>query len=373
MAWTYFTSYLDGTRPIRKAERDELFDQLALNLPCPPRYSVNATALTAVKTSLLTTDRLQLDDTLGSPITGRLESVLAAISSTAFVNYAAARAAALASESLTETDLTAILGDSVDAYRLWNFYKRWIDNLIPSAPAPTFRYRTSSATKTKYGFNEYGTLSSPPKFYRKETVHREHSLCTSTNPTEFCPDDCCTRIVDFTNDYDSAGIASYENDYTETGCPSNGYLCGFFLGYDTKDWRIYYETGGGCCVGGGYYSNLLSDEYTTAQLIAAVDAALPAYSGSFNTGTTSAIYTVLTDETQVAKRGFEYKFVLPDLTGCTSYRLDWTMDFTSGGITTPVAMYYVWDGIATETPVYTVAPPSTTAEVITISTPVASA
>jgi hypothetical protein len=112
----------------------------------------------------------------------------------------------------------------------------------------------------------------------------------------------------------------------------------------------------------GSYTETLSDEYTTAQLISDVDAAIPAFSGAFSTGSGTAFFDVTTDELTATKRALEYKFALPALValGYTTYRLDWVERFTpEGGSPTDTAKFYNWDGSATETGVYTVSAPST--------------
>lgn len=107
----------------------------------------------------------------------------------------------------------------------------------------------------------------------------------------------------------------------------------------------------------------LSDEYTTVELEADVDAALPAFSGGYSSGACSdgAFFDISTDERTITKRAMEYLFELPDLTGHVCYRIDWEEVFTpeGGGSPTVTPKFYNWDGVATETPAYTIDPPAT--------------
>lgn len=104
----------------------------------------------------------------------------------------------------------------------------------------------------------------------------------------------------------------------------------------------------------------LSSEYTTAQLLTDVDAALPAFSGSYSSGVTcTAFYDLSSNELTATKRALQYKFaILGGLGGC--YKITWVERFTpeGGGSPTDTARSYLWDGVATETGVYTITPPS---------------
>jgi hypothetical protein len=129
MAWTYFTSYLTGSRPITKNERDELYDQLATKLACPGQFSLNATPQTAIKNSLLITDLASLHDSSGGADTvDRLGAIIDAAAAS-ISNLAAAKTAALAAEGISSGNLTTILASRMDDYHLWNYYKRLIENI----------------------------------------------------------------------------------------------------------------------------------------------------------------------------------------------------------------------------------------------------
>lgn len=130
--WTYFTAYLDGSRPVREAERNELLDNLAALLIASgcsgSGYTLNSTELTAVKSSGLITDRARLDSSGTLAARDRIETLISTASA-AFSNYASARSTALSGEGISSSDLTDILNGGLDDYRLWNYYKRLIDAL----------------------------------------------------------------------------------------------------------------------------------------------------------------------------------------------------------------------------------------------------
>lgn len=132
MTWSYFTAYLDGSRPITKAERDELYDNLATVLTTSgcsgAGYSLNATDQAAIKASNLLTDRASLDGPGATNTQGHLHTILETASS-AFTNYASAVSAALSAEGLTSTTRGEILTARVESYKLWNYYRRVIDAL----------------------------------------------------------------------------------------------------------------------------------------------------------------------------------------------------------------------------------------------------
>jgi hypothetical protein len=170
MTWTQFTAYLDGTRPIRKEERDELYDQLAALFTggCSASgYTLNAADLVTVKASNVLTDRARMDGPSSALYRDRL-SVLISTASAAFSNYSSAVTTALTGEGITSTERDALLNANVDSWKLWNYYKRLIDALA-CLPTISVQCRTRSASKTKCGFLEFGSPSSPPKYYRTKT------------------------------------------------------------------------------------------------------------------------------------------------------------------------------------------------------------
>ena len=100
---------------------------------------------------------------------------------------------------------------------------------------------------------------------------------------------------------------------------------------------------GSAGAGGSNVTLTLSDEYTTAQLIADVVADLPSYPGTY-AGTCSSLRDLSSNELTYSIRRFKYKFILPDLTGFSCYKIAWLEGAT--------AKSYFWNGTDTETPEY---------------------
>ncbi len=281
----------------------------------------------------------------------------------------------------------------------------------PDVPASTFYKRTASASKTKCGYAEFTSPSSPPKRYLTSTLAgtgtRVAYLVSSDfvggcpapgSPTPNCDacvggDDNCKQkfvcsisgsctvsrpecVTTNTTNYNRKEyfpcdtLAADENE--SVTCPA-GFctglsqdLCSLFgsPSYTNTVATIFIDDP---CDTRAVKVNCnftatLSIEYTTADLISDVDAAIPAFSGVFSTGSGTAFYDLSTDELTATKRALEYKFELPALValGYTTYRLDWVERFTpEGGSPTDTAKFYNWDGSATETGVYTVSAPST--------------
>lgn len=395
MSWVYFTTYLDGTRPITKAERDELADQLALKLTFPcGRFGLDATRQTAIRASLLATDLIGVRDG-GSTFA---QGIYTAITSTYAVAFGgssavlAAQATALAAEGITDTALAAIRSANVDSYRYWNFLKRFIDALVPTSAAPTALRRTVSASKSKAGYVEFDGPSSPPRIYLRTTA--SGSVTLESFSVADCSSGCLYKRVTTTNgqvnfDPDTM-LESYSGTWevaedTDGDCvvdlttpfdPTGGALNGDGDTVSTTLTTLV-TSGSAICNSGNLFtgSNTFTrtNEFTTALLDTNVDAALT-LPGSFSAGslsTPSLGYRELTtDEMDLAKTKSEYKFTLPSLValGYVTYRLDWIERFAplGGGSPTDTAKFYNWDGVATETPVYTVAAPATNGTVTVI-------
>lgn len=123
--WSHFTSYLDGTRSIAKAERDELYDNLVtLLVDCESSESLDSAAMTAIKDSGLLTD---IAKRTGAAVE-RFEAVLQAVAAD-FSNFSTVESAALSAEGLSSTQRDAIVAAEIEDYRLWNYYRRIIDGL----------------------------------------------------------------------------------------------------------------------------------------------------------------------------------------------------------------------------------------------------
>lgn len=392
MSWAYFTAYLDGTRPITKAERDELADQLAakLTFPCG-RFGLDATRQTAIRASLLATDLIGVRDGVSTFAQG----LYTAITSTYAVAFGgssavlAAQTTALAAEGITDTQLAAIRTSAADHFRLWNFYKRFIDALVPTIASSTGYSRSVSASKSKVGYVEFDGPSSPPRIYLRTTASGSVTLASFSAAD--CSSGCYYKRITTTNgqvDFDpDTMLESYSGTWqvaedTDSDCvvdlttpfdPTGGALGG---DGDTATVTLttLVTSGSGVCNSGNLFtgSNTFTrtNEYTTALLNTKVDADLT-LPGSFSAGLSTLGYRELTtDEIDLAKTKSEYKFALPSLValGYVTYRLDWIERFSplGGGAPTDTAKFYNWDGVATETPVYAVAPPATNGTVTVI-------
>ena len=386
MPWSHFTTLLDGTRPITKLERDELYDQLAAKF-CPPRYTLPSATMTPLKASLLITDRAAIFDSLFNSTTfGRLETLITGVSG-AFSNTAAAKTSALALAGITAGNLGTILAALTDDYRLWNFLRSWIDLLTPNPPPnPTFVSRTASASKTKCGFGEWsGYESTPPKFYRRCSYsgtgiyYYYDPMCDPVSPTG-----SSEASYNITGSQYEGTLCAYSRDEQlcvtfgdgSTSCTSaSGPAQPLLLGWTsetisaTSYYRINSLSGGCGQIQTETETRSLSDEHTTAQLITEALAAIPAFSGIYLGGVQTALNNIASDEFTVSVRSMQYKFTLPTLTGYTAYRIDWTEVFTpTVGSPTGTDRSYTWDLSASETPAYTITAPSTegsTAVVIT--------
>jgi hypothetical protein len=132
MTWSYFTAYLDGSRPITKAERDELYSNLSVLFPASGcyshGYSLNSTDQAAILASNLLTDRASLDGPNSLHLHGRFGAIVAAAAS-AFTNYSAAVSAALTNAGITATERDAITAANMDDHRLWNYYRGLLNGL----------------------------------------------------------------------------------------------------------------------------------------------------------------------------------------------------------------------------------------------------
>lgn len=256
------------------------------------------------------------------------------------------------------------------------------DDPCDGPPAPTLVCRTSEATLSKCGFTEYGTPSSPPKYYIDRTLAGSmtvESLLSGCTPciakhvytySGVCTWDTvvCTvnKAGQLTDDYYSDCV-NLSSSNTFATCQLD--VIGVFsplaadcssLTETTTQYKI--DGTNTCCTiasfGFQFYGSItetLSNEYTNAVLSANVSAALPTYSGSFADGNCqSALYDLSSDEVTMTKRKTEYKFTIPSLTGYSCYRITWVERFApeAGGSPTNTALTYIWNGTATETPVY---------------------
>jgi len=254
------------------------------------------------------------------------------------------------------------------------------DPCNPVAPEPSLVGRAVSATRTKCGFPEnLGYESTPPKIYLKRTF--TGSLVNRTYDSGVS---CSGTFVDNQSDYDgycewgmddcAAPITSgLTVDSTPWPCgdpmPTG---CADLECVPTQDSTNSYYTADAVCRGAtiflGAAHDALSDEYTTAELIAAVEAALDSFSGSFDSESTSSFRDLSDEETTYSVIRAQYKFVLPTLTGVTCYKITWDEVFhaEAGGSSVLASRSYLWDGIATETDVYDLDEPASADGSITI-------
>lgn len=259
----------------------------------------------------------------------------------------------------------------------------------PSAPSPTLVCDSISASITKCGFEEFGTPSSPPKIYRTKTqtgglwdyintgtADEERYQNTFSGSLEYARSSCSTTD---TRQLDILYVSGSNNSNctaTKTVTGANSRVdtdlgSGVFVG--TQLWgtncagttadqlqgcdsevvvsttvKTYATTScspafTGGTVSGNTVTLTLSNEYTTAHLIADVEAALPSYPGTW-AGTCSSLRDLDSDELTYTIRRFKYKFELPDLTGYSCYKITWLEGAT--------AREYIWNGTDTETPEY---------------------
>ncbi len=242
--------------------------------------------------------------------------------------------------------------------------------------------RSAEASLTKCGFEEWpGYESTPPKIYLTSTLAGTLYAENTDNNCQTCE----TRIV-----YNYSGSASYQRiscsygdgrtvavdnyspDCSTLSSSSSSQATDVSLSFFTDSYTstIHSVTGTGCVDSGtaqeAYYhgsaENVLSNEYTTADLLDDVDSELPDFSGDFGTPCEAAIYDITSDELTITKRKIQYKFTWPiSLTASlySCYKIEWAEVFTpeSGSVVT-TSKSYQWNGTDTETPVYTIDVPT---------------
>ncbi len=261
----------------------------------------------------------------------------------------------------------------------------------PCCPAAVIYCDYISASLTKCGFAEFGTPSSPPKKYRtKAQTGGLTNSCDFGGPNEqtdasfwygditYARGSCaitdtrylrvgvtlgtdvgnCFGVRDFAGEKaddlsggDSKGCYMWATDcatvtlYALQGCCTG---TGTIVSTTVKTYADNSCPPFGCedgTVTGPTVTVTLSNEYTTAHLIADTISALPSYPGTFSTsGSCSSYRNLSSDELTYSLRRFKYKFILPDLTGIECYKITWLEGATP--------REYEWNGTDTETPVY---------------------
>lgn len=255
-----------------------------------------------------------------------------------------------------------------------------------SVPSPTIKCDSITSSATKCGFGEYVDVSTPPKIYIQKAFSGSSYIQNWNGDPAGCYGDCFEQTE---YEYSGASRGDYDCIFTESGNLKETVTspCGstvtsitntpctaidqapFSGNYNqtlTKTSKTY--NGIGCQSGTGFYTGgsvaeTLSDEYTTDVLIYKTLSSLPSYPNTF-TGTCSSLRYLSADELTYSIRRFKYKFQLPNLAGYTCYKITWLEGST--------VKTYIWDGIATETPVYGPVNEPSTNGTIAISSIVAS-
>lgn len=241
-----------------------------------------------------------------------------------------------------------------------------------------------SYTESKCGFPEQsGYESSPPKFYREQTWSG-----TLTVEQWDAPD--CDLGIGFRTEF-SEYIFSGTSFVSESDCsitpgnlleqpdgditpipvePMSNFVNGVNTNsqpavitsttYTITNDGVCYPSGGESFKKSGEAVETLSDEFSTAELLSRVDGALDfiSYPGTW-AGDCFALRDLTDDEVTYTIQRFKYKFILPDLTGYSSYTINWVERFTpeGGGSPTDTPRSYTWNGTDTETSVRTVLEP----------------
>lgn len=242
-------------------------------------------------------------------------------------------------------------------------------------------FRTVEASLSKCGHTEWpGYESTPPKYYLTNTLSGTQ---TAEQTTTDCVT-CNTKIIyawsggtsftapscSYVSETGQVQVDQYDNDCdnltTSATAPAGDVFEGVPGFTDSYSSTVHTSTGDGCLTNNQYIgtaTNTLSDEYSTLMLEGFVDAALPAFSGDFNAGTSTALFDLSSDEVTCTKRGVQYKLQwAQSLTAirASCYKIEWAEVFTpeSGSVVT-TSRSYLWNGSDTETPVYTINPPAT--------------
>lgn len=241
-------------------------------------------------------------------------------------------------------------------------------------PLPELVCDSISASKTKCGFSEFGTASSPPKKYLTKT--QSGGLIDSTfvsgdtytnswsGALDYSRPACTTSdtrqlYVTVTGGCSASITLTGSSGQIEAGGTANGLFVWDVNCAGTTSLPLYGCSGptvisttvteyasppcGAAGATGSTVTLTLSNEYTTALLISDTEAALPSYPGTYS-GTCSSLRDLSSSELTYTIRRFKYKFILPDLTGIACYELSWLEGSTP--------MTYTWNGTDTETPVY---------------------
>lgn len=408
--WSHFTAYLDGSRPITAAERDELWANYELALTaCDGTHTLDATLLATLKASELITDLTPLKISGASAGTVDLSKTIATVTSSVFSpSGSSALGTAATAEGLSSPDYDALFdattrarATTFDDYRIWNVLKRCIDALAcsGSAPLPVLKVRTASGSKTKCGFDEFGPPSTPPKKYLVKTYSGVFTdlgfsgpgATTTYSGAETYSGADCSSYADTTqldvndpangcsgtiNNFISSGVPGYGAPssviftVSTASCPPTVFA---FVQCSSPDFKTDTSAtvqtwtmpgAGGCFPNAtGTVTVTLSSEYTNAILRTNAVAAIGSFS-SWSMGTVGAttigLYDLDSDQLTATVKQGEYYFEIPALGVAPCYKLTWNEVYApASGAPTTTPRSYLWNGTDTVTPTLSIAVPST--------------
>ena len=258
--------------------------------------------------------------------------------------------------------------------------------------------RIAYAALTKCGYTEFGTPSTPPKYYLIQTLsggftqlrYGTDSSCSNcvggeisaysgscsyfdlTNPVVCSSGGNAVVTSDFLDNSDCSTIAS---SATAAVCYIYIPFSGAFTESSTSTQRTIQGTNSctdiptqGYQKWSGTAYETLSSEYTTAMLSDNVTSILPSFTGSYSNLPFSAAYDITSDEVTIFKTRAQYKFVLPSLTGYDCFQLTWSEKFTPDtGSPVYTSFTYNWNGSDSETPVYEIGVPTYVGETTVVS------
>ncbi len=232
-------------------------------------------------------------------------------------------------------------------------------------PTPTIEWDSRSASKTKCGF--------PQNTGYPAARYRSRGWTGTTTLTHASPPDCavdgafCTRTYAGSNDYDEdcacSGYITSTNSSDSTLCTPDQVVN--FSCEESFSWGVEYgvvissatettATGDGFCYDQGVFAQrttgtvteIKSDEYTTADLLANTLAALPAFDDDWD-DTAGSYANTTTDELTRSIRESRYRitFTVPKVGSGTCYKVTWIERFTpAAGSVVDNPRCAIWDG-----------------------------
>jgi hypothetical protein len=378
-SWLHFTDYLDGSRPITKAERDELFSNYDAALRgCSDNYQLHGGLVAEMIANGYLHDLVPLY-AFGS--LASIQQLGRTITDAPVFNPSggqrlleAADDEGVSLDPLLEP-FQRMRASQLDHYRIWNILKRAIDKL--SCELPVLEFRSVQAAKSKYGYTEFGYVGPTPprKKYLRKTYSGSMLEKGYTDPDGPCETEAsCSTTNTYSGhiEIDRFTGEIVENTYnvssTQPDC-----LGGGNWESEAVSPTVYVTEGQGCGGGTGapfFYNyssgtitETLSDEYTTEQVIIDATDALGDYSdwepvplGYWEV----ASLDIPPEELSAEVRRGKYRFALPDLSGVACYRIEWDEVFYPDD-DDPVITHRTWTrgGETDYSSTYTVNPPET--------------